>query len=245
MNEYSLIDVAGTGPYLIHSRREIISILRRLIEHRVLARMTFHDGAEAAATTILMVDDSGVVVDSLCDPSELARLLASRSISFDATLDHIRIAFFVGRIEDCVYDSLPSLRMVLPDGLIRLQRREYYRVPTPHCTIHIPHKTGTGTQAVKFAVQNVSAGGIALVDDSGLLEIWRGTEYQNCEIDIPGAQKVTATLCVMNVCEVNLLNGKPAKRLGCAFVNPTAAMLAAVQRYVTKLERDQHLRHPA
>lgn len=240
MTENQLIDAEGTGPFLIHSRREIISILRRLIEHRAQIRMTFHDGAEAAATSMLAVDDDGVIVDSLCDPTELSRLLASRSISFDATLDHIRIAFFVGRIEACVYDALPSLHIALPDGLIRLQRREYYRVPTPHCTIQIPHKTGTRT--VKLAVQNVSAGGIALIDDTELLDVWRGTEYPDCEIDIPGAQKITATLCIMNACEVQLLNGKPAKRLGCAFVNPNAAMLAAVQRYVTKLELNQHLR---
>lgn len=243
MNDRSLIDVEGTGPYLIHSRREMLGILRRLIEQRSQIRMTFHEGAEAAATIVLAVDDSGIIVDSLCDGGELSRLLASRSISFDATLDHIRIAFFVGHIEACMYDGLPSLRMDLPDGLIRLQRREYYRVPTSHCTIQVPHKTGTRT--FKLVVQNVSAGGIALIDDADLLDVWRGTEYPNCEIDIPGGQKVTATLCVMNASEVYLLNGRPAKRLGCAFVNPTAAMLAAVQRYVTKLERDQYLRPTA
>jgi hypothetical protein len=91
-------------------------------------------------------------------------------------------------------------------------------------------------------VQNVSAGGIALIDDEQVLDASKGTEYSNCELLLPGAQSIIATLCVMNCCDITLYNGRTARRIGCAFVNPNAAMLALVQRYVSKLERDQNAR---
>lgn len=44
---------------------------------------------------------------------------------------------------------------------------------------------------------------------------------------------------VMNCVDSLGINGRTVRRVGCAFVNPTAPMLTVVQRYVSKLERDQ------
>jgi flagellar brake protein len=39
--------------------------------------------------------------------------------------------FFVAHVDTCLYENLPAFRIAIPDSLIRLQRREFYRVPTP------------------------------------------------------------------------------------------------------------------
>ena len=240
MNLQINIGVDDIGPYMIHSRREIIALLRRLTEQRELVRMIFSEGEEAIATAVLAVNDDSVIIDSAPDPEQLARVLASASISFDTALERIRIAFFATRIEPCMHDGLPALRIPLPQTMVRLQRREYYRVLTPRCSIQMEQEGGP--PPVSFAVQNVSAGGIALIDDEKVLDATKGAEYGNCELMLPGAQSVIATLCVMNCCDMTLYNGRMARRIGCAFVNPNAAMLALVQRYVSKLERDQNAR---
>ena len=240
MNLQINIGVDDIGPYLIHSRREIAVLLRRLTDKRELIRMIFSEGEEAIATAVLEVNDDSVIIDSAPDAEQLARVLASSSISFDTALERVRVAFFATRIEPCLHDGLPALRIPLPETMIRLQRREYYRVLTPRCSIQIEQEDGP--PPVSFAVQNVSAGGIALIDDEMALEPTKGAEYANCELMLPGAQSVIVTLCVMNCCDMTLFNGRMARRIGCAFVNPNAAMLALVQRYVSKLERDQNAR---
>lgn len=240
MNLQINIGVDDVGPYLIHSRREIVALLRRLTDKRELVRMIFSEGEEAIATAVLEVGEDSVIIDSAPDDEQLARVLASGSISFDTALERIRIAFFATRIEPCLHDGLPALRIPLPQTMVRLQRREYYRVLTPRCSIQIEQEGGP--PPVSFAVQNVSAGGIALIDDEKMLDATKGTEYTNCELMLPGAQSIIATLCVMNCCDITLYNGRMARRIGCAFVNPNAAMLALVQRYVSKLERDQNAR---
>ena len=240
MNLQINIGVDDIGPYMIHSRREIAVLLRRLTDKRELVRMIFSEGEEAIATAVLDVNDDSVIIDSAPDAEQLARVLASSSISFDTALERVRVAFFTTRIEPCLHDGLPALRIPLPETMIRLQRREYYRVLTPRCSIQIEQEDGP--PPVSFAVQNVSAGGIALIDDEMALEPTKGAEYANCELMLPGAQSVIVTLCVMNCCDMTLFNGRMARRIGCAFVNPNAAMLALVQRYVSKLERDQNAR---
>ena len=240
MNLQINIGVDDVGPYLIHSRREIIALLRQLTEKRELVRMIFSEGEEAIATAVLDVSEDSVIIDSAPNAEQLARVLASGSISFDTALNRIRIAFFATRIEPCMHDGLPALRIPLPQTMVRLQRREYYRVLTPRCSIQMEQEGGP--PPVSFTVQNVSAGGIALIDDEKVLDATKGTEYSNCELMLPGAQSVIATLCVMNCCDMTLYNGRMARRIGCAFVNPNAAMLALVQRYVSKLERDQNAR---
>ena len=240
MNLQINIGVDDVGPYLIHSRREISVLLRRMTDKRELVRMIFREGEEAIATAVLEVNDDSVIIDSVQDPEQLARVLVSSSISFDTTLERVRIAFFTTKIEPCMHDGLPALRIPLPETMVRLQRREYYRVLTPRCSIQIEKEEGP--PPVSFAVQNVSAGGIALIDDDMVLDTAKGTEYVDCELQLPGTQSVIATLCVMNCCDITLYNGRMSRRLGCAFVNPSAAMLALVQRYVSKLERDQNAR---
>ena len=240
MNLQINIGVDDVGPYMIHSRREIAALLRRLTDKRELVRMIFSEGEEAIATAVLEVGEDSVIIDSAPDPEQLARVLASSSISFDTALERIRIAFFTTRIEPCLHDNLPALRIPLPQTMVRLQRREYYRVLTPRCSIQMEQEDGP--PPVSFAVQNVSAGGIALIDDEQVLNSTKGTEYTDCELLLPGAQSIIATLCVMNCCDMTLFNGRLARRIGCAFVNPNAAMLALVQRYVSKLERDQNAR---
>lgn len=240
MNMQINIGVDDVGPYLIHSRREIVILLRRLTEKRELVRMIFSEGEEAIATAVLEVGEDSLIIDTAPDPEQLARVLASSSISFDTALERVRIAFFTTRIEACLHDGLPALRIPIPETMVRLQRREYYRVLTPRCTIQMEHEGGP--PPVSFAVQNVSAGGIALIDDGHVLDGSKGAEYSNCELSLPGAQLVVISLCVMNCCDMTLYNGRVARRLGCAFVNPNAAMLALVQRYVSKLERDQNAR---
>jgi len=240
MNPQMNIGVDDVGPYLIHSRREIAALLRRLADRHELVRMIFADGEEALATAVLEVGDDYVIIDTARDPAQIERILASDSISFDTTLEKIRIAFFAKQATACMHDARPALRIALPDTMIRLQRREHYRVLSPRCSIQISHDAGP--PPVSFAVQNVSAGGLALMDDDQLLDATQGAEYNNCGLQLPGAQNIVVNLCVMNYCELTLYNGRVARRLGCAFINPSAATLALVQRYVSKLERDQNAR---
>lgn len=239
MNEQSLLDVNDVGPYLIHSYREIIALMRRLSSHREQVRMIFSHGEEALATSVLLASESGVVVSSAYDPDLTARILACNNISFDTALDKVRIVFFARSIRACTYENQPALHIDLPDSIVRLQRREFYRVMTSRCAIQIEQPNGHGPYPIGFTVQNVSAGGIALIDEQGALDATTGREYRKCELTLQGAKKLIVSLRVMNSTPVTLPGNRPGKRIGFCFVNLSPAEMMVIQRSVSQVEREQ------
>lgn len=233
------------NPFKVHSRREISALLRSIGEHKQLIRVLMEGSGEATVTSVLDVDEEGgsVIIDIASDPQVNAHLTASENISFETVLDRIRIVFFVTHIEACTFDDLPALRFDIPASLIRLQRREFYRVPTPvsapvHCTIQVAAEAGM--QSISLPLQNVSGGGIAIIDEKRVLDNAIGKVYSDCQIYLPGSTVIITTLQIRNSQEIKLDNGKSLRRLGCLFVGLPKPMLAVVQRYITKLEREQN-----
>lgn len=245
--DYGIEDLS---PYQIHSRREIITLLRSIGERNQLVRMIIDAGAEAIVTSILKIEEAnGTVLIDVAPSHHLnQRILESDHISFETVLEHIRILFFATEIDTCLFENLPAFRIAIPESLIRLQRREYYRVPTPlanpvRCTITIPQQNETDPPAkIVLALKNVSGGGVAIMDEKKLLDNTIGKVYKDCQIELPGGTLVVATLQIRNSLEITLASGKTIRRLGCLFIHLPKAMLAAVQRYITKLEREQNAR---
>lgn len=242
-------DAMDFSPYQVHSRREIIALLRALQARNQLVSVLINGGSETVVTSILDIDEANNLVIIDCAPSNLLneRLVASDNISFETVLEHIRILFFANQISRCIYDRLPALRFSLPTSMIRLQRREFYRVATPvaypiRCILHMPDASGQGMMTVTTSLQNISAGGVAIIDEKKILDNTIGRVYPDCRIDLPGGTPVKANLQVRNSQEQTFTNGRSIRRLGMMFVDLPNSMLTAVQRYITKLEREQNAR---
>jgi c-di-GMP-binding flagellar brake protein YcgR len=246
MTQETNFGIEDLSPFQIHSRREIVALLRKLGERKQLVRMLVNGGVDAVVTSILDVDDAGgsVIIDSAPGALLNQRILESDNISFETVFEHIRILFFAESAETCDFEGLPALAIPLPPFVIRLQRREYYRVSTPiatpvRCTIQIPREDTAGrVEKVIVPLQNVSGGGIAIIDEKMALDNTVGKIYKDCEIALPGGTLVVASLQIRNSRDVKLTSGKVSRRIGCLFLDLPKPMLAAVQRYITKLERD-------
>ncbi|RJG01157.1 flagellar brake protein [Noviherbaspirillum sedimenti] len=233
------------SPYQLHSRREIVTLLRALEQQRQLITMLVNGSPEAVITSVLGVDEDSntLFIDCASNPAMNRRIAESDNISFETVLDRIRILFFAAEAQECTYEDLPALSLSIPASMIRLQRREYYRVPTPitnpvRCTIPIQHELGTET--VTLTLQNVSGGGIALIDEKKSLDTTHGTIYRDCRIHLPGNTVVVTALQVRNWQDATLPTGRSVRRIGCLFIELPPSMLAAIQRYITKLEREQN-----
>jgi c-di-GMP-binding flagellar brake protein YcgR len=231
----------------VESRREIIALLRGIGDKKQLIRMAVDGQNDVCVTTILAVDgDNGcVILDRSINDEQNARLLGAGPIAFETSLDKIRILFASSGIEECRYENGVALKITLPETLIRLQRREYYRMPTPvsnpvRVVIALPQELGGGS--TPFPLADISCGGIAILDNRLILGDAVGQTYTGCRIDLPEIGSVTTSLQVRNSVELTLLNNKSNRRLGCQFADLPRASLNLVQRYITKLERERNAR---
>ncbi len=231
----------------VDSRREIVALLRAIGEKNQLIRMLVRGEADVCVTSILDLDPdtNSVYFDCSIDPDQNRRILEAKRLSFETTLDKIRILFSAEGAQATTYDGRPALLVEIPPSLIRLQRREYYRMPTPvsspvRATIPIPPELGGGNAIVPLA--DISCGGIAILDNKLLLGNTIGHKYPGCRLDLPEIGMVTTGLRIRNTLEMTLLNNKTNRRLGCEFIDMSRGNLALIQRYITKLERERNAR---
>jgi len=246
MNLNSIYGTDDLEAYQVHSRREILSLLHSIGECNQLLRMTIDGSNDAVVTSILKIDEAKniVIVDCAPNAAQNKRIERSENISFETMLEHIRILFFANQAVPCMFENLPAFSFAIPASLIRLQRREFYRVLTPvtnpvPCTITIPHEVDNSSTTVVLPLQNISVGGVALLDEKKLLDNTYGRIYKDCRIDLPGSPIVT-TLQVRNSQDLTFTNGKTSRRVGMMFNNLSRAADNAVQRFITKLEREQN-----
>lgn len=233
------------SPYQVESRREILALLKGFKDKAQLISMMINGGSEAFITSVLHVDDANnlLIVDSAPDTQANQRIIEASAVFFDGLLDRISIQFSSSRVQRIQFENRPALQMPVPVSLIRLQRRENYRINTPisrPVKCHVPIPVEEHTREQPFSLVDISCGGIALLDDQRVLEMSIGKNYEHCIIDLPGVEAIELGLQIRNVQDLILLNGKTTRRVGCAFFGLSSRDLTAVQRYIMKLERERN-----
>jgi len=233
--------------YEVESRREIIALLNQIGEKHQLVRMLIKGEADVCVTTVLEVDPdtNTIVFDRSIDPLQNERILASGQVRCETTLDKIRILFTAENVRSTEFENGMALRAGIPPTLIRLQRREYYRMETPvsnpvRAVIPLPPILGGGSAV--FPLHDISCGGIAILDNKLQLGAAIGTTLPDCRVELPEIGPVTVSLQVRNVLDFTLLNNKTNRRIGLQFVDISRGGLGGVQRYITKLERERNAR---
>ncbi|WP_020652746.1 flagellar brake protein [Massilia niastensis] len=233
--------------YEVGSRREIVSLLRQIGEKNQLIRMLVKGETDVCVTSILEVDDDGdsFVLDRSIDRAQNDRIIAAGRVMCETSLDKIRILFAAEGLGETSYRGGAALRADIPATLIRLQRREFYRMPTPVSNpvrALVPVSPAAGGGMGVFPLHDISVGGISILDNKLQLGTTIGEVYENCRIELPEIGPITTSLQVRNSLDMTLLNNKTNRRLGCQFVDISRGALAGVQRYITKLERERNAR---
>jgi len=233
-------DLGDLDPYKIRSRREIIGLLRALRESNQFVRMIFSDGSESVVTSVIEVHEAAnlVLIDCARTNLQNQRIEESKNVSFESVLDRIRIFFSTDDLQLCEYDGRPAFCFAIPVSVIRLQRRQYYRVVTPRCHLQIPSESASMT--VSVMIRNISASGLGIIDDKRLIDDTPGRVYEKCRLLLPGFAPIEVNLQMRNSEEIPGVGDKTMRRIGCLFVNADAVQIASVQRYITKLEREQN-----
>lgn len=232
--------------YLLHSRTEILAVLRSIIQKGTLITAHFDQGRSFFLTSMIALqpDNTEFILDVGSNEEMNGKALKANKLIFTAVVDKVKTQFSLDRLRRVEYEGRPAFIGALPDTLLRLQRREFFRLATPIanpirlCTALVPEE-----RAVDVPLVDISGGGVGLMaplDLAGLLETSRMLE--NCRIMLPGEGLLVTTLQVRNLFDVVTRGGLRYVRVGCEFVNLPAARLTAVQRYIIHVERERKAR---
>jgi len=229
------------GKYRIGSRVEIAFILRAMMKSSALVTAYFGSGKDFVVTALLDVDPErgALVFDSGSNPQLNERLLRSQRVSIVSSQDGVKVQFDLSSVEATSFEGRAAFRALFPPTLLKLQRREYYRLPTPivkplKCLL--PAKSG---ELVETTIGDISLGGVSLIGQPAGIKLEPGELFESCRIVLPDVGTVNIGLLVRNSFPMTLKNGSVTRRTGCAFIDLPANQEAMIQRYIIKLERDR------
>ena len=230
--------------FQIHSRIEIVAVLRALIERRAQLTVHFSQGEEFMLSTLVAVnpDFEELVFDYSGDPGANARLLRSARLHFVSALEQVRIQFSTQQAESTVYEDLPAFRVRIPEALLRLQRRDYFRIAPPLVRTLLAHIADPrdASRSADLRVLDISAGGIAVADEPQGLRLEVGMLLEQCALELPEVGTVSFRAEVRNAVPMGARGG--AQRWGLCYLDLPGAVAARIQRYILKLDRERHSR---
>lgn len=235
--------------YFLHERREIVFYLDALIKRGSLITTHLDDGERFFLTTILAVDTAGGRL--FLDPAQTEELnqhaVAARRITLVATLDRVKVQFRLAGIEVTQIEGRAALAAPLPATVLRLQRREFFRLEPPadnpiRCRLETSDGQGL-PRHFDLTLGDISGGGVSLVADIHDAECFpRAALLGECRLDIPGEGVIAVELRVRKAIEVSTQSGLHNLRVGCEFVNLPGNRLAMIERYIARIERERKAR---
>lgn len=237
------------GKYLLRSRTEILFVLRAVQQKGSLITVYFNEGRSFLLTSLIDIDaDRGTLSFDMGSDEEMNnRALRADFFVFTTSLDKVKVQFGVRRLERITHKGTPAFRSALPETLLRLQRREYYRLSTPiatpvRCRLLIPRPDAPPLPQ-ELPLLDISGGGIGLmVDPDHRDDFLPDTTFRDCRIDLPEEGVLVCNLIVRNAFEATTKTGHPHLRVGCEFDNLPGTRLSMVQRYITRIERERKAR---
>lgn len=245
--KFELSPEEGDERYLIHSRIEIVFILRVIMQKNTQVTLYFDQGDGFVLTSILGIDaERGTMtVDYGANQEINQQALRAARLIFIASHDQARVQFVCHGIGKTQFEGRNAFSVGIPENLLRIQRREYYRIAAPavnppKCGIPLP--AGHTPDTAEVIVLDISCGGVAVIDHHSRVNFEPGTTYENRRLVLPGISTLNVSIQVKSAFEVTLKNGLAGKRSGCEFVAMQEKMLAMVQRYIMKLERERKVK---
>jgi c-di-GMP-binding flagellar brake protein YcgR len=227
--------------FMLYARAEIATILRRVGEERTLVTAYTGTDGEFAVTLVLKVDADfeEITLDMPVNPESQARLLGADDLVFVIFFENVKVQFRAPMAQATTFEGRPAFRVRLPGQMLRLQRREYFRVRAPvmgKATCLVPQGNGTSTYE-SLRLLNISVGGLAVLSYPHHFELPLGETVRNCVLNLAGVGPVNVSLRV-----VNLYDGESetdGRRFGCQFIDLAPQARLMVQRYVNRVEAEQ------
>lgn len=233
-------NIENAEKYLLQSRGEIIQKLRMLAKDHCLISAHFNAGKDSLITAVIDVlkEKELVALDYGSNEAVNQKLLNADRIVFKTQHNGITAQFSAKSIIKAKLKGQPVFAVPLPEDLLWVQRREYYRIRIPLGMPIECHYTDENGETRTHTVIDISSGGVALADPdySFDLEDAAGVILQNCRITLPEFGEGLVSLEIRNQLPLKFDDPGAGQRIGCSFVSIGSDFEASIQRYIHHIE---------
>ena len=238
--------VEQVDKFRIDSNIEIIYTLRSMIKANALTTLSFPNDDGFILTTIIGINLKRKEVIFDYGTNEASNRIALKANKFNVftLLNRVETQFVCHDIDKIKFDGKSAFRASIPESLLRLQKREHYRIDMPvnrrlNCKLPLPE----GDYA-EVVLKDISRGGMAVLDPDHKVGFESGADYRGCLLDLPGIGATKLDLRVKSVSEITQRGGVKCLRAGLQFDEDTEEKtLSMIQRYVMQLQMERKRTH--
>lgn len=227
--------------YLLHGRGSIIQKLRQLGKGKNMISVHFAAGKYSMLTLVIDVlpDRDLLVLDYGSNETLNKKLLEAKRIVFKTQHEGITAQFTAVEIQRAKLQGKTAFACPIPETLLWVQRREYYRIRVPlgdkvNCLL-----TNENNETISFNVLDISIGGLSLEcpdtnSDSNSDSIVLETDqtYLNCKLILSAIGEGILSLRVHNILPIKHDNPDAGNRIGCSFIDLSMETSSLIQRYI-------------
>lgn len=227
--------------FRIDSKIEILALFRSLQEERSQIVLHFSNSQYVASRVLAVWPDNGnLALDFGADAAANEALLAAGHAVGETHLYQVSIQFELNELRRIALSDGPALEAALPACMLRLQRREAFRVPTPvlrPINLFVPAQDHC-PRDVAMRVLDISSGGLGVLCDASVFLPEAGTVLDACQLELPEVGLLVADIEIRHVEVTTDTQNKSQAQCGMRFLTLPPQMSALVQRFVMKLERE-------
>lgn len=204
----------------------------------------FGEGNAFFLTAILKIDEVNNAIIFDYGPKEDIdqRLLKATKITFEASFSGIKSSFKGNRVKQILYNGTPAFTMPIPESLFWMQRREYFRIKSPHSKGSYCQLILEGHEPVNLMLYDISLTGFSVLNTSAEISnlLVSGTQFKNCRLVLSGAGEDTVSfkVCSKLIINPDKIAALKIQKIGCLFTKITPVFESIIQRYINQLQRE-------
>lgn len=232
--------------FILSNRDEIVFYLNLLARRHSLLTAYIAEGKKFFQTSLVALDEATGIL--LLTPPQLANpapeLSNATRITLMTNLDHVKIQIRLHRVLQGKHLGQDVLVSTIPEALLRLQRRDFFRLEPPtstpvHCKLAALSPDGT-TRIIELPLSDISGGGLALAASTEIASDFPDDAlFRQCRLEIPNDGVIQVNLRVRKTVEISSTNGLRSLRIGCEFINLPGSSQSFIERYIARIERER------
>ena len=226
----------------VSSKGEVLSILRDLALQGASVALYYGGDQNYILSTLLSVNEDGLWLDAAGSSQEREQLLRSDKITFVSVYHQLKIQFVAQEIENDVYKNNAAFYLELPDYLLRIQRRDFFRTDIPadapiKCIIPTNPKCSDDRIIMREVhIVDISCGGVGLLCDKDEEFLLPKKIFRDCQLTIPDIGNLRVTIEVRNGFSLTSPDNVVRQHVGCRFIRLDTRIDILLQRYITQLQ---------
>lgn len=227
--------------YLKRGPLAVLAVLKNLLKNQTPVMVSHERGQ--FITRLLAVDKARLIVDYGSNDYENQLALDMHELHLTAETQGAKVEFTLNRLEKDSYEGQPAFGAGLPDELIMIQRREFFRVAAPlnpvfYCYVRWPDGSGE----TRMRVQDLSLGGVGVLSDSPVPESLEGGEiFKKVCVELGEYGRLEADAMLVNVGQRKVVGNKSetvvTPRLSFRFASLDFTQERLLQNVIFSLER--------